>query len=169
MLKLPQPFRKQGQQLCSDGNTTVFFDAYNVDQMHDAYQQGLAAQPEPCENAERCNEEGSCTEGCVFRKQAQPARPINCGTGHCSCIECPYEQAQPEQPSKYGSPELQALILDKLQQAQPERAGLTEAEVTDIAIKWSNSRFVAMSDRFVQDFAREILAAEKAKQGGQHD
>ena len=47
MLKLPQPFRKQGQQLCSDGNTTVFFDAYNVNQMHDAYQQGLAAQPEP--------------------------------------------------------------------------------------------------------------------------
>ena len=29
-------------------------------------------------------------------EQAQPARPINCGTGHCSCIECPYEQAQPE-------------------------------------------------------------------------
>ena len=45
MLKLPKPFRKQGQQLCSDGNTTVFFDAYNVDHMHDAYQQGLAEQP----------------------------------------------------------------------------------------------------------------------------
>lgn len=45
MLKLPQPFRKQGQQLCSDGNTAVFFDAYNVDHMHDAYQQGLAEQP----------------------------------------------------------------------------------------------------------------------------
>ena len=38
---------------------------------------------------------------------------------------------------------------------------MTEAEVTAIAIKWSNSRFVAMSDRFVQDFAREILAAAK--------
>lgn len=46
MLKLPKPFRKQGQQLCSDGNTAVFFDAYNVDHMHDAYQQGLAEQPE---------------------------------------------------------------------------------------------------------------------------
>lgn len=95
MLKLPQPFRKQGQQLCSDGNTTVFFDAYNVDQMHDAYQQGLAEQP--------------------------------------------------------------------------ERVPLSEAEVTDIAIKWSNSRFVAMSDRFVQDFARELLAAAAIKQGGQND
>ena len=33
MIKLPKPFRKQGQQLCNDGNTTVFFDAYNKAQL----------------------------------------------------------------------------------------------------------------------------------------
>lgn len=31
-----EPFRKQGQQLCNDGNTTVFFDAYNKDQLKQA-------------------------------------------------------------------------------------------------------------------------------------
>ena len=36
MIKLPEPFRKQGQQLCNDGNTTVFFDAYNKDQLKQA-------------------------------------------------------------------------------------------------------------------------------------
>ena len=36
MIKWPEPFRKQGQQLCNDGNTTVFFDAYNKDQLKQA-------------------------------------------------------------------------------------------------------------------------------------
>lgn len=51
MLKLPEPFRKQGQQLCNDGNTKLFFDAYNSAQMHDAYRQGLAAQQAQPERA----------------------------------------------------------------------------------------------------------------------
>lgn len=41
MIKWPEPFRKQGQQLCNDGNTTVFFDAYNKDQLKQAVRDAL--------------------------------------------------------------------------------------------------------------------------------
>jgi hypothetical protein len=53
---------------------------------------------------------------------------------------------------------------DNLQQPA-EPLELTLDEVTGIAIKWSNSRFVAMSGRFLEDFARELLAAANAKRG----
>ena len=43
MIKLPEPFRKQGQQLCNDGNTTVFFDAYNKDQLKQAVRDAVEA------------------------------------------------------------------------------------------------------------------------------
>ena len=36
MIKLPKPFRKQGQQLCNDGNTDMFFDAYTEAQLKQA-------------------------------------------------------------------------------------------------------------------------------------
>ena len=41
MIKLPEPFRKQGQQLCNDGNTTVFFDAYTEAQLKQAVRDAL--------------------------------------------------------------------------------------------------------------------------------
>ena len=41
MIKLPEPFRKQGQQLCNDGNTTVFFDAYTEAQLKQAVRDAI--------------------------------------------------------------------------------------------------------------------------------
>lgn len=49
MIKLPEPFRKQGQQLCNDGNTTVFFDAYNKDQLKQAVRDALNLAADTCE------------------------------------------------------------------------------------------------------------------------
>ena len=51
MIKWPEPFRKQGQQLCNDGNTTVFFDAYNKAQLKQAVRDALE------EAAKRCKAE----------------------------------------------------------------------------------------------------------------
>jgi hypothetical protein len=33
MTKLPEPFKKSGQQIGPDGNNQVFFDAYTAEQM----------------------------------------------------------------------------------------------------------------------------------------
>ena len=33
--KLPEPFKKQGQQMSYDGNDKVFFDCYTITQMQD--------------------------------------------------------------------------------------------------------------------------------------
>ncbi len=49
MIKWPEPFRKQGQQLCNDGNTTVFFDAYNKDQLKQAVRDAYEDAAKACE------------------------------------------------------------------------------------------------------------------------
>lgn len=45
-----EPFRKQGQQLCNDGNTTVFFDAYNKAQLKQAVRDALNLAADTCES-----------------------------------------------------------------------------------------------------------------------
>ena len=70
---------------------------------------------------------------------------------------------QQAQPSQYGSPELQALILDKLQQAQPERAPLSDDEIQTIYLRTYNEGFHGRNLEIA--FARAIEAA--IKQGGQ--
>ncbi len=42
---------------------------------------------------------------------------------------------------------------------------LSETEVIDIAIRWSNSTFVSNAERFIIDYAREILTAANKKAG----
>ena len=52
MIKLPEPFRKQGQQLCNDGNTTVFFDAYTEAQLKQAVRDAYEEAAKACQKLE---------------------------------------------------------------------------------------------------------------------
>ena len=65
MLKLPTPFRKQGDQLCNDGNTTVFFDAYTESQMKSYAVEVLRQAARECELAAQCFD----ANGAAFQAQ----------------------------------------------------------------------------------------------------
>lgn len=65
MLKLPTPFRKQGDQLCNDGNTTVFFDAYTECQMKSYAKAALRQATKECELAAQCFD----ANGAAFQAQ----------------------------------------------------------------------------------------------------
>jgi hypothetical protein len=66
---------------------------------------------------------------------AQPERPVNCGTGHCSCIEC---------------------VM------QPE---LTDAEICDVAKRTETAEPGSDGYILPVSFARAVIAAHEAKRG----
>jgi hypothetical protein len=51
MTKLPEPFKKSGQQIGHDGNNRVFFDAYTEAQMLQFRRDALEDAARVCDNA----------------------------------------------------------------------------------------------------------------------
>ena len=52
MIKLPVPFRKQGQQIAADGDTKVFCDLFSKEQMRQAIRDAYEDAAKVCEAAD---------------------------------------------------------------------------------------------------------------------
>ena len=96
---------------------------------------------------------------------AQQKRPQNCGTGHCSCIECVVEPAQRPIKTYCGgkpwpvAPKIGCVNHD-CDQCKTAREPLTNAQMWSI---WNQQGDDAMEQQAAIAFARAIEAAHGIK------